>query len=845
VASVRCLALYETVLGLDAGLAPPKGRGVIVDGYVRVSQVGDRQGDSFISPSVQREQIESWAGRTGTLVAQVFEELDESGARPDRPLLEAAIKRVEAGETDGVVVAYLSRFGRSVVDGLQAIKRITDADGSFVSVQEDIDFSGDTGRLIVRMMLSIAEWELDRVRTMWRVADERAIKRGVYMGSPPFGYRRGEDGRLRVDPRTGPIATELFRRRAAGASDRELCRWLMDSGVRTSMGNTHWWSVIDLFSRRLYLGETRWGSTVNPAAHEPLVDPETWQLAQFRGQRRPQKRWQEPPLLWGIARCAGCQRPLVTSSWGYGTSAGIRHYLCGRRVGPAQCPTPAQITDRVIDPFVEAVFWQQLDKHRRPRSLARLAHVEQAAAQRGHELDAYRDNSRLPATLGQERFAAGLAVRVRRLDAARLAVIQARRGASPVPLLAAAELRESWPSLTATERREAMAEVIDGVFVSRGRRRPVEERVFVVLRGHVSVDLPNMSQQHRRLPVGPFETADFPPPPRLRPTRDWSKTKVDRELRAFLDGRDRWPNFAEFQAAGLVVLWEQVQRHGGSLRWAGRCGLPFVTPDRAGHVWTDERIRARLAQFLAGKNEWPSFQEFRAAGLGQLRRAVTTKGGPLRWAELMGVEVPPRRVSHMRWAYPRMLEEVEKLAAGDGQFPTCRRFREAGLGGLAVAIHKRGLSDQIVTDLRIRPRARRSPRPDWTDETIRAALDGFLQGRRTWPTTTEFRAAGLDSIYANLYRNGTRDQWAKEYGIAARPEPVRWTDTTIKDALDALLEGRDTWPNTEEFKEAGLGGLWSTLRRRQVTEHWRRRYGSLPPATRRWGRKPAKDPLAV
>jgi DNA invertase Pin-like site-specific DNA recombinase len=72
---------------------------VIVDGYVRVSQVAGRSGESFMSPSVQRAQIEAWAGRTGALVAQVFEEFDESGARGDRPLLEAAIKRCEAGET--------------------------------------------------------------------------------------------------------------------------------------------------------------------------------------------------------------------------------------------------------------------------------------------------------------------------------------------------------------------------------------------------------------------------------------------------------------------------------------------------------------------------------------------------------------------------------------------------------------------------------------------------------------------------------------------------------------------------------------------------------------------------
>src|SRR4051794_32088000 len=105
-----------------------------------------RRGESFISPSGQREQIERWARLQGALLGEVFEELDESGGRADRPMLLEAIRRVEQGESEGVVVAYMSRFGRSLPDGLSAIKRITDAGGAFVSVQEGVDFSTDTGR---------------------------------------------------------------------------------------------------------------------------------------------------------------------------------------------------------------------------------------------------------------------------------------------------------------------------------------------------------------------------------------------------------------------------------------------------------------------------------------------------------------------------------------------------------------------------------------------------------------------------------------------------------------------------------------------------------------------------
>ena len=50
-----------------------------LDGYVRVSDVRGRQGESFISPSVQRERITAWLAAHGHQLGEIFEELDESG----------------------------------------------------------------------------------------------------------------------------------------------------------------------------------------------------------------------------------------------------------------------------------------------------------------------------------------------------------------------------------------------------------------------------------------------------------------------------------------------------------------------------------------------------------------------------------------------------------------------------------------------------------------------------------------------------------------------------------------------------------------------------------------------
>lgn len=102
-------------------------------GYVRVSRVGGREGDSFLSPELQRQSIARVCEREGLELVEALEELDRSGGDADRPLWNAAIERVERGEVGAIVVWNLDRFSRSLVDALGALSRIEAAGGRLYS----------------------------------------------------------------------------------------------------------------------------------------------------------------------------------------------------------------------------------------------------------------------------------------------------------------------------------------------------------------------------------------------------------------------------------------------------------------------------------------------------------------------------------------------------------------------------------------------------------------------------------------------------------------------------------------------------------------------------------------
>jgi DNA invertase Pin-like site-specific DNA recombinase len=58
------------------------------DGYIRVSRRAGREGESFISPELQRKKIEEWAKLHEVEVLAWWEEIDQSGAKFERTMFQ-------------------------------------------------------------------------------------------------------------------------------------------------------------------------------------------------------------------------------------------------------------------------------------------------------------------------------------------------------------------------------------------------------------------------------------------------------------------------------------------------------------------------------------------------------------------------------------------------------------------------------------------------------------------------------------------------------------------------------------------------------------------------------------
>lgn len=483
-----------------------------IDGYIRVSRVNGRGGENFISPRVQREKIQAFAKLHGHKVVSWHEDLDEPGSKNSRPGFQDAIARVEAGATEGIAVAKLDRFARSVADAAAAIRRIRDAGGELLSVEDNFDSSSPMGKFAMHMLLALGELELDRIRESWSTAQQLAVERGVHVASrAPTGYRRGKDGRLESVKREAAVIAEVFRGRASGSSYSELARLLERKKIVGPYGNEHWTTaaVAKLLGNRAYLGEARSGRFTKKSAHPAIVSEKEWEAAQ-RARSVAPLRSGEGALLAGLLRCAGCRYVMKPDTMRHRDGSKLRIYRCRGDHAAGRCPERSAVLGHLIEPYVEDAFFEAIGRRgvlarNEParRDVKKARHVLEQAER---ELEAWVQEPGL-LSLDRDLYLAGLASRQAACDQARETLLTLG-GEDEPEIPDQLELRKIWPSLPVDERRRFLAGGIDAVMLRQGR--VLEERVCVLFRGEAPDDLPSRG---RRVPLASFPWPDDRPQP--------------------------------------------------------------------------------------------------------------------------------------------------------------------------------------------------------------------------------------------------------------------------------------------------------------------------------------------
>jgi DNA invertase Pin-like site-specific DNA recombinase len=441
--------------------------------YVRVSRVGGRSGDSFISPDVQSEAIAALAERLGFGIEETIIELDASGADAARKEWNRAIQLVESGRASAILVYNFSRFSRNQVDAINAIDRIHAAGGGLYSVQEG-SFSNDAaGTLLRDTLFRFAQFERDRAREGFQVSQARAIERGIHVASTVlFGYTRDpETRRYEIDPVTAPIVVGMFERRAKGHSWASIARWMTEQGHPSNPQ-----TVVTRVSNRAYLGYAYSGPHENRSAHPPIVSQKLFDEANsVRGTKfRGDGKLTSGMLLLGIVRCHNCGRLLscVATKSRRRKDGTISSITPGYYCKNAVCDARGYVNAKTLDTWVVGNLFLWLDgigatNYRVPKEADGADEGQGAKARENLEIAEYDrkkfiGNRELRRLLSDEEAAEELAALTEAVSEARLAVeMSVQKNEFPN----VEDIRRLWRTWTNETKREWMGRMTESVTV--------------------------------------------------------------------------------------------------------------------------------------------------------------------------------------------------------------------------------------------------------------------------------------------------------------------------------------------------------------------------------------------
>lgn len=205
-------------------------------GYLRVSS--DKQADHGVSLDAQRTKLTAYAALYDIELVTIIVDAGVSAKTLQRPGLQQALGMLRHGEADALLVAKLDRLTRSVKDLGTLLDEYFADDFTLLSVADSIDTRTAAGRLVLNVLMSVAQWEREAIRERTTEAMHHLKGQGRKTGGDvPYGFTVGQDGTTLVADADEQAMLDAIRTvRQRGYSQRQVVAALAQQGFTTRKG---------------------------------------------------------------------------------------------------------------------------------------------------------------------------------------------------------------------------------------------------------------------------------------------------------------------------------------------------------------------------------------------------------------------------------------------------------------------------------------------------------------------------------------------------------------------------------------------------------------------------------
>jgi site-specific DNA recombinase len=325
--------------------------------YIRVST--DEQANEGFSIEAQKRRLLAYAESQDWTVTDVFVDDGYSAKDTNRPELQRLLSMVD--QFNILLVYKLDRLTRSAADCDRLLKLLDQNSVSFQSASESFETRTATGRLFIRIIADLAQWERENIAERVRFAMEQMVHEGKRPGAKlPYGYNK--DGTIIEEEAV--IIREIRRQFLDGYGYKTIALNLNRSG-RYRRGKEWRQSTIGYtLENPYYAGIIRFGSKNNQGKYvnnkrSDKVDciysesdhPSIWTRDEYEEhidmiRRKSFGGFSQLKEYWfsGVLRCGRCGSAMFGRlNTKRNTKEGTKrtqYYICSKRHDGRECDMP-------------------------------------------------------------------------------------------------------------------------------------------------------------------------------------------------------------------------------------------------------------------------------------------------------------------------------------------------------------------------------------------------------------------------------------------------------------------------------------------------------------------------
>jgi DNA invertase Pin-like site-specific DNA recombinase len=204
--------------------------------YIRVST--DKQADHGVSLDAQRDKILTYANLYDLDLIDIVVDAGASAKSLEREGLQHALAMLHNGDASALLVTKLDRLTRRVRD-LAALIEDFFQDGVFtlLSVCDNIDTRTASGRLVLNVLMSVAQWEREIISERTKESLSFKKVKGESLGRPTYGYVAIEGSTNYAEQLEEQRLIQTIRAlRTQGMSQRAIVEAVTTQGFTTRKG---------------------------------------------------------------------------------------------------------------------------------------------------------------------------------------------------------------------------------------------------------------------------------------------------------------------------------------------------------------------------------------------------------------------------------------------------------------------------------------------------------------------------------------------------------------------------------------------------------------------------------